>query len=51
MKNARSWIRNGLLIAATFMMVSVMSGPGFASVEKLWEEKSVVSELDSKAIV
>jgi len=51
MKNARFWIRNGLLIAATFMMVSVMSGPGFAGVEKLWEEKSVVSELDSKAFV
>ena len=51
MKNVRSWFRNGLLIAATFMMISVMSGPGFASVEKLWEEKSVVSELDNKALV
>ena len=44
MLNVRAWFRNGLLIAAAFTMVCVLSGPGFANVEKLWTEKMVTAE-------
>ena len=46
MKTSSNWVKNGALLATAIAAVFFMSGYGVASVEKLWTEKTTVSNTD-----
>ena len=46
MKTSSNWVKNGARFATAISAVFFMSGYGVASVEKLWTEKTTVSNTD-----
>ncbi len=46
MKNSSYWIKKGALLATTITAVFLMSGYGMASVDKIWTEKTTISNTD-----
>ena len=50
MKTSSNWVKNGALLATTIAAVFFMSGYGVASVEKLWTEKTTVSNTDVSSV-
>ena len=43
MKISSNWVKNGALLATAIAAVLFMSGYGLASAEKLWTEKTILS--------
>ncbi|MCH2390529.1 MAG: trypsin-like peptidase domain-containing protein [Nitrospinales bacterium] len=50
MKTSSNWVKNGALLATAIAAVFFMSGYGVASVEKLWTEKTTVSNTDDSPV-
>ena len=50
MKTSSNWVKNGALLATAIAGVFFMSGYGVASVEKLWTEKTTVSNTDVSSV-
>ena len=43
MKTSSNWAKKGTLLATTITVVFIMSGYGVASVEKIWTEKTTIT--------
>ena len=46
MNTSINWVKKGVLLATTITLVFFMSGSGVAGVEKLWTEKTTISNQD-----
>ena len=50
MNTSSAWIKKGVLVGIAITAVFVMSGYGVASVEKIWTEKTTVSNTDASPV-
>ena len=50
MNTSSDWIKKGVLVGIAITAVFVMSGYGVASVEKIWTEKTTVSNTDTSPV-
>ena len=50
MNTSSNWIKKGVLLGIAITAVFVMSGYGVASVEKIWTEKTTVSNTDASPV-
>jgi len=50
MNTSSNWIKKGVLLGIAITAVFVMSGSGVASVEKIWTEKTTVSNTDASPV-
>ena len=50
MNTSSDWIKKGVLVGIAITAVFVMSGYGVASVEKIWTEKTTVSNTDASPV-
>ena len=50
MNTSSDWIKKGVLLGIAITAVFVMSGYGVASVEKIWTEKTTVSNTDASPV-
>ena len=50
MNTSSNWIKKGVLVGIAITAVFVMSGYGVASVEKIWTEKTTVSNTDASPV-
>ena len=50
MNTSSNWAKKGVLLTAAIALVFFCSGSGVASVEKLWTEKTTVSNTDTSPV-
>ena len=50
MNTSSNWVKKGVLLTAAIALVFFCSGSGVASVEKLWTEKTTVSNTDASPV-
>jgi len=50
MNTSNDWVKKGVLLVSAITLVFVMSSSGGADVEKLWTEKTTVSNTDSSPV-